>query len=35
MGSCQLLVLLLAVASVSTAAAIKLKFQNEECMTYT
>jgi hypothetical protein len=34
MGSCQLLVLLLAVASFTGATAIKLKFQTEECMTY-
>lgn len=36
MGGCQLLALLLAVAWLSVpAAAIKLKFQSEECMTYT
>lgn len=31
----QLLVLLVAVATLTPAAAIKLKFQSEECMTYT
>lgn len=36
MAECQLLAVLLAVGClVSTASAIKLKFQTEECMTYT